>query len=427
MAKKKTENVESGDVVADKFTDDLSSFLEKSLDVKLGSLRDYGNIPYWINTRCIALNWVISNDFNGGFPGTYLALISGEPGKGKSLLLDVLLGSNVEYGGTSIKAAIERGVNFNFTSQIVGSADIASKIRLIKPKDEEDVITIEKLTSIIYKLLDFQAAKKREKNKSVLLGIDSVTQLTSLKEIKGVEDRASGKKEKKDMTSTQEMRKLFRTIEQRLENNNMTIIGIGQLTANIPTGSFVPVGTPKTVVNVKGSGFNYASSLTIQVISDREIVDLKAGVPIGIRMRMKTTKNRVKYKGRDCWVCFYFNRGIDRFGGFPELLSTYGVIKAYDITVVDGKEKRKKVVMNKSGLFEGTPTFIYTRSDGTEVLFNSVNISEVLTEEILNEINVELNKIYDGMLSSQGITASDYLKSDDPEEENDDEEDSEEQ
>jgi len=427
MAKKKVEQVTDSDDVGVQFANELSEFLDKTLDIQLASLRDYGQIPYWIDTRCLALNWIISNDFNAGIPGTYMVLISGEPGKGKSLLMDVLLGSNVQMGGVSMKAGIERAVNYNFTTQIVGSKEIAEKIRLIKPKEGEEVITIEKLTSIIYRLLDFQAAKeKAERSKSILLGIDSVTQLTSEKELKGVDDRAKGKEEKKDMTSAQEMRKLFRTIEQRLETANTTIIGIGQLTANISTG-FTPVGTPKQVINVKGSGFNYASSLTIQVISDREIVDAKTGIPIGIRMKMKTTKNRVKYKGRDCWIHFYFNRGIDRFGGLPELLTRYGVINAFNIEMKKDskgveKEVRKKVALGKSGDFEDKkPTFSFIRPDGSEVLFTQKNIQEILTEDILREINAKLNEIYENILNSQGVTEAELVKADNAAEEEEEE------
>lgn len=417
MAKRKIEKVESGDAEANKFAEDLSGFLEKSLGITLKSLRDYGKIPYWIDTRCLALNWIISNDFWGGFPGTYLSLIYGEPQKGKSLLVDVLLGSNIRMGGFSMKASIERAANYDFSAQVVGSEEIAAQIRLIKPKDKEKIITIETLTSIIYRLLDFQAAAKEKMNKSVLMGIDSITQLTSQKEIDGVEDRASGKKEHKDMTSAQEMRKLFRVIEQRMEYANVTIVGIGQLTANITTG-FTPKGTPKKVINAKGTGYHYASSLNIQVLTDREILDASGNVPIGIRMRMKTTKNRVKFKGRSCWVCFYFNRGIDRFGGLPELLTTYDVVKPFiEKENEKGEIKRNKEKLNDSGLFIHTPKFSFIRPNGSEIIFDMTNISQILTEDILKEMNTALNNVYTSMLDSQGITPQAILESDDPSDE----------
>ncbi len=417
---KKVEKVDKDDSIAADFTNQLSSFLNNNLDIQIESLKTGGIIPYWIDTGSYALNWIIGNDFFHGVPGTRIILISGEPGKGKSFLLDKILGSNIVMGGASIKVGIEAAANYDFSSQIVGSEDIAEKIHLIKSKTVDDPITIEKLTSIIYKTIDFQASKKKDMNKSVAIGIDSVTQLTSEKELDSVEKRADNKKATKDMTSSQKMRELFRTIEQRLEHANVTLIGIGQLTANITTG-FAPPGTPKTVVNAKGSGFAYASSLTIQMVSDKEIKDAKTQTPIGIRMKMRTTKNRIKFKGRDCWIFFYFARGVDKFGGLPELLTRYGVIESFKIEKdKNGNEKRKVCALDVSGLFKKTiPTFSFIRPDGTEVLFTHKTISEVVSEEILSEMNAKLNEIYDGILKESGLSEADLLSSDDPTEEED--------
>lgn len=413
---KKVEKVNKDDEVAQDFTNQLSSFLNNNLDIQIESLKTGGVIPYWIDTGSYALNWIIGNDFFKGIPGTRIILISGEPGKGKSFLLDKILGANIAAGGASVKVGIEAAANYDFSSQIVGSEEIAEKIHLVKSKTVDDPITIEKLTSIIYKTIDFQASKKKDMNKSVAIGIDSVTQLTSEKELDSVEKKADGKKAAKDMTSSQKMRELFRTIEQRLEHANVTLIGIGQLTANIPTGGFTPPGTPKSVVNAKGSGFAYASSLTIQMVSDKEIKDAKTQTPIGIRMKMKTTKNRIKFKGRECWIFFYFARGVDKFGGLPELLTRYGVLNSFKLdTDKNGNEKRTKIALGVAGLFDKTlPTFSFIRPDGTEVLFTHKTISEVVSEEILREMNDKLNEIYDGILKESGFNEADLLTSDDP-------------
>ena len=58
---------------------ELDSFIvkvTKTLDVETLSERD--SIPFWINTNCYALNWIIANDFFKGLPGTKAIMLSGE-------------------------------------------------------------------------------------------------------------------------------------------------------------------------------------------------------------------------------------------------------------------------------------------------------------------------------------------------------------
>lgn len=428
MARKKTIEIDATSAEGQKQFDEMNNFLMTNTRADITSLKDGGQIQFWIDTGSYALNWIIGNNFFQGIPGCRIIIISGDTGKGKSLLTDVMLGANVRMGGVSYKVAIESAANYDFSSQIVGSEEVAAKIQIIKP-NEGEVITIENLMAILNRAIDFQTSKKTKKNNSVLFVIDSVTQLSSEKELDNVKKIVAGKDEKKDMTSPVKMRETLRTIEQKLEHANITVVGIGQLTANIPTG-WVPVGTPKTVVNVKGSGFLYASSLSINMISDKEIVHPKTGIPIGIKMRMKTTKNRIKYKGRDCWIHFYFSKGIDRFGGLPELLARYGAIEAFElIEVVDKKTgepkldesgqpivKRKPIAQSSTGEFSKPPTCSFIRPDGTEVLFKRSTMKKVIEENggdvLLQEMNDKINKIYQSILDDEGITDADMLESD---------------
>jgi len=420
VEKPKKVKVSKDDANAIKFTDDLADFLECNTGIRATSLKHGGNVPYWLDTGSYALNWIISNDFFAGFPGSRIALISGEEGKGKSFLLDVMLGNNIRMGGASFKVMIEAAANYDFSVHIVGSEEVAEKIHIIKAKPNSkgdvDPITVEKLTSIIYKTIDYQMSKKDKKNKSIVIGIDSVTQLTSEKEMDGVEKRANGKKDTKDMTSAVKMRELFRAIEQQIEYANVTIIGLGQLTANIATG-WVPPGTPKSSVNVKGSGFKYASSLTVQMVSDKEIKDAKTNTPVGIKMRLKTVKNRIQFKGRDCYLYFYFRRGVDKFGGLVDLLGKYGVIDpVIQKTNAKGEIKDVKIKPEVNGEYKPEASFKY---DGK--YFKRSNIAKFVEEnggdELIKKWNEELNAIYEKILEEAGITEEDYLASEDLEDE----------
>ena len=417
---------------ADAAANELDKFIQKTVKtVSVATLSERDQIPYWIDTDSVALNWIISNSFFKGLPGTKAIMIAGDSGKGKSLLLDVFLGNNIRKGGVSYKFDIEDAGGHDFTSKVVGSEKVASKIRLITPKNinketknKHKVITIEKLNAVLNGIINFQTSSEKKKRvKSVVAGIDSVTQLTTIKEI---EDNI-GDKGKKDMTSTQKIREMFRVITQQQKQSNLTLIGLAQMTANIG----VMFG-PKKVENAKGSGFKYASSLNLQATTDKELTkSVKGGaeIPIGIKMRFKTTKNRVEFKGRDSWIYFYFNKGVDKYGGLIELLSQYGVFKASSTPTVYGE-------------YKDTTTFVWVHPDtGEKYQFGfsankkgRINFKTFMNDlieaedfeaeqELLTIWNYQLNEIYADMTSDWDDAV--LLESDDADDEDFEEEDDE--
>lgn len=400
MARKKEEQNDN----INKFAQELDDFISESCGVQVEKISERESIPYWINSGCYSLNWIIANDFFKGVPGTKAILLEGLPSVGKSLILDVLLGNNIRIGGMSYKFDIEDAASSEFTHKIVGSREISDKIRLISPKQlkQSNPITIEKLTSALNKIVDFQISKKEEDRMKLMIGVDSVSQLTSIKEYEDV----SHDKDKKDMTPQQKMRALFRVLNQKLRHANITLIGVAHLTANIG----VMFGD-KNVASAKGSGWLFGSSLRLRMLSAKEIIDPKAKVPIGVMMKIKTIKNRIEFKGRTAFLYMYFDSGINQFGGLPELLAQYGVVTA-------------STKPDVNGIYKHNTKFSYTRVDenGTkEIVFTISNIEDVVKEnggeQLLKEWNQRLNDVYSNALKSQGVTEEDLLTSDDAGEE----------
>jgi len=404
MAKKKTEdkNIEA-------FESDLDDFLKSSMDLEVTTLGEHEQVPYWINSGSYALNWVIADDMFKGIPGTKVVMVSGEEAKGKSLVSDVWLGQTIRDIGSAIKIDVEDSIGRDFTAKVIGSEEIASKIRLIapdtkkemkkkNPKPENLVITIEKLTHILNKVIDFQLSKGSD-IKPIMVVIDSVSNLTSIKEIQDIADE----KDKKDMTPQQKMRAFFRAVNQKMKNAQVTIVGIAHLTANIG----VMFGPSKTV-SAKGSGFKYASSLILNCVSSKEIVDPKTDTAVGVRMKIQTTKNRMAFKGRNSFLYMYFNYGIDPYGGIGELLCQYDLAKASAKAKVDGS-------------FGETTTFTYLRDNGETMKWKTYELwsmMEAMKEEerqsLLEEWNNKLNNAYQKALDIRGISEEEYLEEEDP-------------
>jgi len=409
MAKKKTIKEDSSMDLMDDFNKSFGAFLEKEAKIDMSSLEESITVPFFIDTGSYATNWIISNDMiNGGFPATKLTMVIGESGKGKSLMAIVGLGNNIRLGGNSVNIDIEKSVNSKeFVGQIVGSEEIASKIQLIKPSPDKNgsvrPITIEKLNSVLNKMIDYQLIQKSKKSKSLCVLIDSFSALTSNKEY----DDTRNDKDVRDMTAQQEMRKMLRVVTQTMEDANMTMLGIGQMTANIG----VMYG-PKTTMSAKGSGPGYWASLILQMVSDKEILDKETGIPVGIKMRLKTTKNRIKFKGRDAWLHFYFSRGIDPYGGLAELLAVYGVFKP----------STKKSVTND---FTETTKFTYTTDAGKELNFKARQMGKIVEEnggiEFIKELNDKLNDVFESKMKN--VSPEEFLDTDEIDEDIDEIED----
>ena len=62
----------------DRFSNELDAFLNKSKGINVASLAKREQAPYFFDTGNYALNWVISDDFFKGLPGTKAIVVAGE-------------------------------------------------------------------------------------------------------------------------------------------------------------------------------------------------------------------------------------------------------------------------------------------------------------------------------------------------------------
>ena len=349
----------------DRFSNELDAFLNKSKGINVASLAKREQAPYYFDTGNYALNWVISDDFFKGLPGTKAIQVAGESGKGKSLMCDQFLGNVIKGNGMGYKVEVEDAGGREFTAAIVGSQEIADKIKIVEPsiddKGKFKPITIEKLTSFLNQLVQFQITKKSKT--PILVVIDSISQLTSDKEYEDVQKE----KDTRDMTVQQKMRAFFRVLTQQQRLANLTIIGVAHMTANIG----VMFG-PKTVINSKGSGFKYASSLDLEVKGNKEIKG-KGDTTIGYMMKLKTSKNRMTFKGREVWIKFYSYGGIDKYSGLCQILSNYGIFKPSAKPDVNGFYKDSVSFTWKDEKFKekDLPNLIKNWKEGEEILLRS--------------------------------------------------------
>lgn len=132
---------------------------------------EYGAPRGWIDTGILALNWLISGKFDGGYPVGRITELDGDPGTGKSLLCQMAIADPTI--GLTVYFDTEAALNQEFL-QFLGIDP--SKI-LYEPID-----TVEQLIDICQEVLDTIVMNKQTEKK-VLMLIDSVALASTEKEM----------------------------------------------------------------------------------------------------------------------------------------------------------------------------------------------------------------------------------------------------
>lgn len=375
MAKKvEKENLDE----RDSLVKEINSFIKTNAKIDVESLAEHDFFTDYLDSGNYALNWAISGKLDGGFPMTKTMEMFGDPGSGKSLMLVKLAGENIKKGGISYIVDTEDAVNPMFAKTILNDPDgkIVNKIQRIDTID-----TLEQLRNFAINLAEKKSQMKN--NTPLFIGIDSISQLSSEKEM---EDSRSGSFAR-DMTKQQAMRGFFRVLNRYLRPANITLMVLSHTSAAI--GAF---GNPVTAANF-GGGVKFASSVRIWLTSSKEVAD-SSGVPVGVRINFKVEKNRLVFKGRKASVNLSFRKGIQPWSGLLEILADNDIIK---LSTKDIKKTTK--VTYKDEEFSASKLDEWIESKGGK-------------EKVLEDWQKELDLIYasnieEDILDSNDETAED--------------------
>lgn len=157
----------------DKLKKELMAQFNKEFDSPLEVMSEssLANIPGWISTNNYALNWAISKDIFKGVAMSKVALFSGDPGAGKSMIalsmmggkdLDLIIYFDSEGGGITTEFAEFLGVD---PTKILYST----------------VDTVEDLIAKLEKTID--VISKNKQNKNILMIIDSISMISTEREV----------------------------------------------------------------------------------------------------------------------------------------------------------------------------------------------------------------------------------------------------
>ena len=176
-----------------------------------------GDIAGFVDTGSYAFNALLSGSIYGGMPDNKIIGIAGESATGKTYfalgIAGQFLSDNPE--GVVLYFDTEQAV----TSDMIKSRGLDPNRVAVFP-----VATVEQFRLQVIQILDNYATLKEEDRKPIVIVLDSLGMLSTTKEMN---DSATGK-EVRDMTRSQVIKSVFRTVTLKMGRFNIPMIVTNQ-------------------------------------------------------------------------------------------------------------------------------------------------------------------------------------------------------
>ena len=336
--------------MAKKAVDDLASILADSLNKqnKEGKIAyfltgDGGDAPTnvkdWLSTGNAMLDVAISNRPYGGLPVGRITEITGLEQSGKSLLSAHLLAETQKKGGVAVLIDTETAVNKDFLEAL--GMDI-SKLLYVSVDTVEGIF--EACETIIEKV------RTADKDRLVTIVVDSVAAASTLKELDADYGKDGYATDKAIIIS-----KAMRKITNMIGRQNIALIFTNQLRQKMNAMAF---SDPWTTSGGKALAFHSSVRIRLKNMGSLKVADRI----VGIKVRAQIVKNRMGPPLRHADFEIYFDRGIDNYGSWLNLMKDNKIVK------------------------QGGAWYEYTDTDTGEVIkFQSKDFAKILDDEAIRK------------------------------------------
>ena len=279
------------------------------------TLRSAGQVPYFVDTGNLALNYACSGQFiKGGFPGGRIIEAYGPEASGKSFLGYCFMHAIQKQNGIAILLDCERS----------SGSEFAERCGHVNPDTllTYDPITLEEVEKKI--IVVTKAIRKKFPDKPIGIVWDSIGVNPSDREWKEVDlpenptaqqIQAAGGNERPGERA-KAANKILRSLNPFLNDNDATLYVINQVRKKIG----IIYGNDETTSG-GGEALKFYASLRLRCGAPKSFQDKDTKLPIGVNMSVTNKKNRhftpgVKIEN----IPLFFNSGINPLGGLMDAL-----------------------------------------------------------------------------------------------------------
>lgn len=340
------------------------------------SVKEVSPVRNWYDVGNYAINYIMSKNLKAGIPASRIVCFDGLSGTGKSLFacnvaknkdLDLIIIIDTEGGGIGYELLDYVGADLSkvvllkantFESWRIKKS--TQKIERVAEKDvpakleTKDYVYYEGATLIVKKIMDNITFNKELREKKILIILDSIANLQSVRELNGTADMG---------TRAVELGRFFRTFDTRIESTNSLLIFTNKLYTNLGN-EYVPykaAGGENAIYNPSVTLRLSTTSVTDDKKED-EIKENRDSKRKALGANFKTMvasviKSRFGTEGKSSQFLMETTVGLVRHSGLFKLLKDYGIIKStggswYSCEPLFGEKKfQKKDFVNK--LLEG--------------------------------------------------------------------------
>jgi recombination protein RecA len=291
------------------------SILDEILNSTGGeTLRHAGQVPYYVDTGNLAINFACSGRFiKGGFPGGRIIEAFGPEASGKSLLGYCFLGAIQKQGGIAVLLDCERSSGSDFAERC-GHVD-PDKLLVFDP------VTLQQVEKKILSVV--KAIRAKFPKRPIGIVWDSIGVNPTDREWSEVDLPDNATKAQIDAVGNERpgerakfANKILRSLNPFLNDNDATLYVINQVRKKIG----VIYGNDETTSG-GGEALKFYASLRFRTGAPKAFQDKNTKLSLGVNMTIVNKKNRhftpgVKIEN----VPLFFDSGINPLGGLMDAL-----------------------------------------------------------------------------------------------------------
>jgi len=278
------------------------------------TLRNAGQVPYYVDTGNLAINFACSGKFiRGGFPGGRIIEAFGPEASGKSLLGYCFLGAIQKQGGIAVLLDCERS----------SGSDFAERCGHVNPDKllVFDPVTLQQVEKKIIAVVN--AIRVKYPKKPIGIVWDSIGVNPTDREWSEIELPENATKAERDAVGNERpgerakfANKILRSLNPFLNDKDATLYVVNQVRKKIG----VIYGNDETTSG-GGEALKFYASLRFRTGSPKAFQDKNTKLSLGTKMTIVNKKNRhftpgIKIEN----VPLFYDSGINPLGGLMDAI-----------------------------------------------------------------------------------------------------------